>query len=159
MTKKVKNQVTAQFSNKDVEVQQAFQRLNAMLLTMSARVAEDVGFTLTEILVCEHLRLDGPLTPREVGERVGLSSGAVTRLLDRLESRGFTRRSPHPSDRRKLLMHYVEQAPETTERPLSLFNSLNEALGTFSDVEKETLVRFMETMTHAVEQDVQLKPE
>ena len=122
---------------------------------MSARVAEEMGFTLTEILVCEHLRLDGPLTPRDVGERVGLSSGAVTRLLDRLESRGFTRRSAHPNDRRKVLIHYVEQAPEKLERPLALFDTLNKTLETFDEAEKEAILNFMDTMTHAVE-DTQL---
>ena len=154
MTKKLQNQVTAQNSNIDEEVQAAFQRLNAMLLTMSAKVAEDTGFTLTEILVCEHLRLDGPLTPKEVGERVGLSSGAVTRLLDRLEERGFTKRAPHPSDRRKVLMHYVEQESEMIERPLALFERLNQAIASMSNAEKQVVLSFMNEMIGAVEESL-----
>ena len=122
-----------------------------MLLTMSAKVAEDTSFTLTEILACEHLRLDGPLTPREVGERVGLSSGAVTRLLDRLEARGFTRRAPHPSDRRKVLMHYIEQS-EGIERPLALLNRLNQTLTSMENAEKRAVVAFMKAMIGAVEE-------
>ena len=151
MTKKLQNQDTARNSKIDEEVQTAFQRLNAMLLTMSAKVAEDTSFTLTEILVCEHLRLDGPLTPREVGERVGLSSGAVTRLLDRLEERGFTRRAPHPSDRRKVLMHYTEQS-EGIERPLALFNKLNQTLASMENAEKQVVIGFMKAMIGAVEE-------
>ena len=123
-----------------------------MLLTMSAKVAEDTGFTLTEILVCEHLRLDGPLTPKEVGERVGLSSGAVTRLLDRLEERGFTKRAPHPSDRRKVLMHYVEQEAQMIERPLTLFTRLNQTIASMSDAEKRVVLGFMLEMIGAVEE-------
>ena len=154
MTKKLKNQVTAQNSKTDEEVQRAFQRLNAMLLTMSAKVAEDTRFTLSEILVCEHLRLDGPLTPKEVGERVGLSSGAVTRLLDRLEERGFTRRAPHPSDRRKVLMHYVEQEAEVVERPLALFAKLNQTVASMSNAEKRVVLGFMLEMIGAVEESL-----
>ena len=136
------------------EVQGAFQRLNAMLLTMSAKVAEDTNFTLTEILVCEHLRLDGPLTPREVGERVGLSSGAVTRLLDRLEERGFTKRAPHPSDRRKVLVHYVEQESETVKRPLALFERLEQTLASLETSEKQAVLHFMNEMIGAVEESL-----
>ncbi len=154
MTKKLKYQVTAQNSNVDEEVQAAFQRLNAMLLTMSAKVAEDTGFTLTEILVCEHLRLDGPLTPKEVGERVGLSSGAVTRLLDRLEERGFTNRAPHPSDRRKVLMHYVEQDAQSVKRPLALFERLGRTLDALETSEKRVILTFMDEMIGAVEESL-----
>ena len=138
-------------------MQAAFQHLSAMLLTMSARVAEDMDFTLTEILVAEHLRLYGPLTPGEVGERVGLSSGAVTRLLDRLEARGFTRRAAHPEDRRKVLMHYVEQAPDMIERPLALYDKLNKAAEVFDEGEKEAITRFLNLMAQAVEESVQIK--
>ena len=127
-----------------------------MLLTMSARVAEDTDFTLTEVLVSEHLRNYGPLTPKEVGERVGLSSGAVTRLLDRLEARGFARRAAHPDDRRKVLMHYVEQAPDTIKRPLAVFNKLNEMLEAFSEEEKKAITHFMDAMTQAIEESVHL---
>ena len=137
----------------------SFQHLSAMLLTMSARVAEDTDFTLTEILVSEHLRLYGPLTPKEVGERVGLSSGAVTRLLDRLSERGFAKRTAHPDDRRKVLMHYVEQAPDKVQRPLAVFGKLNEMLEAFNEEEKRAITRFMDAMTQAVEESVHLDME
>jgi DNA-binding MarR family transcriptional regulator len=154
MKKKLKKQATEQFSEFDLKTHQAFQRLNAMLLTMSARVAEEMNFTLTEILVCEHLRLDGPLTPREVGDRVGLSSGAVTRLLDRLEERGFTRREPHPEDRRKLLMHYVEQDQTQIERPMTIMDKLGRILETMNDADKQTVTEFMRRLTESMQSDL-----
>jgi DNA-binding MarR family transcriptional regulator len=155
MTKNLKKQATAQFSKIAADdAALVFQRLNAMLITMSARVAEEMNFTLTEVLVCEHLRLYGPLTPRDVGERVGLSSGAVTRLLDRLEARGFTTRADHPADRRKVLMHYVEQQDATIKRPLILFEKLQQTLAHFDDTEQKTIIKFLQTMTEATEQSM-----
>ena len=154
MSKKLKNQVVAQSSKSVEEFRLSFQHLSAMLLTMSARVAEDTDFTLTEVLVSEHLRLYGPLTPKEVGERVGLSSGAVTRLLDRLEARGFAERGAHPDDRRKVLMRYVEQEPDTIRRPLTVYDKLNEAAERFDEGEKRTLTRFMDMMTRAIKESV-----
>ena len=109
MKKNLDSQDTFQSSNSRSALIDAFTRYNAVLLTLSAHMAADIGLTLSEMVACEHLRLDGPLTPREVGERVRLSSGAVTSLLDRLERRGFVARSPHPSDRRSVLVHYKPQ--------------------------------------------------
>lgn len=45
---------------------------------------------------------DGPQSPRAIQERLGLTSGSVTALLDRLERRGFVARAPNPEDRRGL---------------------------------------------------------
>ncbi len=154
MKKKLKKQATEQFSEFDARAHAAFQRLNAMLLTMSARIAEEMNFTLTEILVCEHLRLDGPLTPRAVGDRVGLSSGAVTRLLDRLDERGFTKREPHPEDRRKLLMHYVEQDWSQIERPMTIQAKLGQILETMTDTDKRTVTEFMQRLTESMQSDL-----
>jgi DNA-binding MarR family transcriptional regulator len=153
MKKKLKKQVTEKISELDTKTHEAFQRMNAMLLTMSARVAEEMNFTLTEILVCEHLRLDGPLTPKDVGDRVGLSSGAVTRLLDRLEARGLTRREPHPADRRKLLMHYVEQDWSENDRPMVIEEKLAQILETMNDAEKQTVTQFMQRLTESMQSD------
>ena len=40
------------------------------------------------------------LSPGELGERTMVSSGAVTKRVDRLEARGLVERRPHPSDGR-----------------------------------------------------------
>lgn len=43
----------------------------------------------------------GPLTPGELGQRLGLTSGAVTALVDRLLVAGLVDRTPDPTDRRR----------------------------------------------------------
>lgn len=43
----------------------------------------------------------GPLTPGELGHRLGLTSGAVTALVDRLLGAGLVDRTPDPNDRRR----------------------------------------------------------
>ncbi len=44
----------------------------------------------------------GPLTPSEIGDRTGLTSGAVTALIDRLESKGYVFRQKSDQDRRSV---------------------------------------------------------
>lgn len=51
-----------------------------------------------------------PLTPGELGERLGMSSGATTAVVDRLESAGHLRRVRDERDRRRLSLHRAESA-------------------------------------------------
>lgn len=67
-------------------------------------VAAHYGVSESETMALTHLRLAGPLTPREVADRVGLTPSTVTALLDRLESAGLATRSAHPTDRRKTVV-------------------------------------------------------
>ncbi|MEY2463907.1 MAG: hypothetical protein QOH64_2045, partial [Acidimicrobiaceae bacterium] len=47
---------------------------------------------------------DRPLCPNELGERRLVTRGTVTGVLDSLEERGLVVRTPHPDDRRMLLI-------------------------------------------------------
>lgn len=58
---------------------------------------------------------NGGLAPRALGAALGLTSGSVTTLLDRLEGRGLVRRMPHPTDRRSLSLEATARARETIE--------------------------------------------
>ena len=71
------------------------------------------------------LRHLGPVTAGTIGQHTGLTTGAVTGLMDRLEKAGYVRRERDPHDRRKVV---VELLPN--ERMDAL---LAAALGPFSD--------------------------
>ena len=47
---------------------------------------------------------DTPLEPSVIAERLIITTGSMTSMLNTLESRGLIRRMPHPDDRRKLLI-------------------------------------------------------
>jgi DNA-binding MarR family transcriptional regulator len=66
-------------------------------------VASQLAVGTTEVGALGYLYHEGPLTPREIGLRLNLTSGSLTALLDRLENSGFVARSQHPDDRRSLL--------------------------------------------------------
>ena len=66
-------------------------------------VADELGVGTTEIVALGFLYHDGPSTPSEIGQRLNLTSGSVTALIDRLEGAAFVTRSQNPDDRRSLL--------------------------------------------------------
>jgi DNA-binding MarR family transcriptional regulator len=51
-----------------------------------------------------------PLEPTVIAERVLITTGSMTSILDTLERRGLIRRMPHPADRRKLLVDITPAA-------------------------------------------------
>jgi len=52
----------------------------------------------------------GPLEPTVIAERLLITSGSMTSMLDTLERRGLVRRMPHPDDRRKLRVDVTDDA-------------------------------------------------
>lgn len=80
-------------------------------------VAALSGLGLSDIDALEYLEQFGPLTQRDLGSRLLLTSGAITLLVDRLENLGLVLRGPHPTDRRVTLVQLVPDAalPELPE--------------------------------------------
>lgn len=75
--------------------------------------AAAVGLSASEWYAFSQIALEGPLTSGELAARTGLTTGATTRLIDRLERAGFVRRAPDPDDRRKVT---VEAVPDALDR-------------------------------------------
>ena len=50
------------------------------------------------------MQLHGPATPGWLAERTGLSTGAVTGVVDRLERAGYATRARDPRDRRRVIV-------------------------------------------------------
>lgn len=71
----------------------------------------------------EHLEEAGPLTPRDLEVRLGLTSGAVTALIDRLERAGWTTRTPNPADRRSVFVDLSDGAYDISGVSLAAFHA------------------------------------
>lgn len=67
-------------------------------------VAESLGLDATALRCIGFVWNEPDLTPGRLAELAGLTTGAVTGVLDRLERAGFVRRTPDPSDRRRTLI-------------------------------------------------------
>lgn len=79
------------------------------------RLAAELGIGISEILALGHLFHDGELTPRDLSDRMNLSSGTMTALVDRLEESGLASRGPNPTDRRSQFVSITEAGSEAME--------------------------------------------
>lgn len=64
-----------------------------------------LGIGRSDFGVLESLLHKGPLAVNTLGAKVGLTSGSITSLVDRLEAKGLVERQPHPEDGRTRMVH------------------------------------------------------
>src|SRR5262249_13000681 len=76
------------------ELMAAGRAMSTATVMFHAAVAENVGLSSTEDKAVELLDRFGPLTAGELVEHSGLTSASVTALIDRLERKGFAKRTP-----------------------------------------------------------------
>ncbi|WP_427895973.1 MarR family winged helix-turn-helix transcriptional regulator [Kribbella sp. GL6] len=86
------------------EIQQRMIRLIAEVVLFNHAISAKVGLGASDSQFMTLLQTYGPLTPRQLTEHTGLTSGTVTGVIDRLESHGFVTRRPDPADRRKVVV-------------------------------------------------------
>lgn len=72
--------------------------------------AEYLGINRTDARCLDIIDQHGHLTAGELARESGLTTGAVTALLDRLEERGYVRRVRDKSDRRLVIVEMTEKA-------------------------------------------------
>jgi DNA-binding MarR family transcriptional regulator len=82
-----------------------------------------------------------PLPPKVIGERLLLTSGSITSLLDTLERRGFVR-EPHPDDRRKLLVHITDEARKLVDLMLAQVHATSiDVMAGISEADRKHLIQ------------------
>src|SRR5688572_30625000 len=80
-------------------------------------IAERVGLSATELKCIEFAnRARRPITAGELAELTGLSTGAITGIVDRLEKASFVRREKDPKDRRQVYIRLLPQRARELEQ-------------------------------------------
>ena len=78
-----------------------FNELGASLFRMAAA---RVGMTVTDMQVIDTLDSTGPATAGQLADLTGLTTGAITGMLNRLEEGGFVVRERDPNDGRRIIV-------------------------------------------------------
>jgi DNA-binding MarR family transcriptional regulator len=109
----------------------------------SQAVAERLGINSTDLECLDHISR-GPVTAGRLAELTGLTTGAITGVIDRLERIGLARREHDPDDRRKTLVRIL---PAVLQRVMPLFEPMERSamavLSNYSDDELALLLDFL----------------
>jgi DNA-binding MarR family transcriptional regulator len=117
-------------------------------------IGDRLGFNVTDMECLRLLFHKGIATPSELARYTGLTSGATTAMLDRLEKAGLIERRPNPDDRRGTL---ITPAKSGTEIAASWFESARKAqdelISSYSAKELEIILDVFERFTKLWEQE------
>jgi DNA-binding Lrp family transcriptional regulator len=105
--------------------------LSTAVIVFHEAVARRLGMTAGDRKCLQVLCELGETTPKRLAEATGLSTGAVTGVLDRLEKSGHAERRPNPDDRRSLLVRPLN-IDGVMEVLIPAFASLSEAMAELS---------------------------
>ncbi|WP_207944622.1 MarR family winged helix-turn-helix transcriptional regulator [Actinomadura rubrisoli] len=92
------------------ELQMATQRSTMFTVLLHHATASKAGMNVTDAQCVNALSLDGPQTPGQLAQLMGITTGgAITAVIDRLEKAGYVRRTRDPDDRRRVIVELVEE--------------------------------------------------
>jgi DNA-binding MarR family transcriptional regulator len=106
--------------------------------------AERLGVNRTDLHCLNIIESSGGLTAGQLAVEAGLTSGAVTGVIDRLERVGFARRVPDPEDRRRVKLEVTPKFYALADRiwgPLKA--DWDSRLDRYTTPELERLIEFL----------------
>jgi DNA-binding MarR family transcriptional regulator len=125
------------------ELEEAVRRTSAQGVMFGQTVADVAGISGSDLDCMDVVNLEGRVTAGRLAEVTGLTTGAITGVIDRLEKAGLVRRERDATDRRKV---FIVVVPENAAKVGRLYTPLQEAMhklwSTYSDAELQFLLRF-----------------
>ena len=139
------------------EVVEAFRDSGNYDNAFDALAAKRLGVNETDLRCLNIIESSGGLTAGELADAAGLTTGAVTGVVDRLERIGFASRSADPTDRRRVK---IEVTPEFYRRAAEIWGPLAEEWqATLSDrftaQELERVAEFLRTGTEIARRHIE----
>ncbi|WP_241672001.1 MarR family winged helix-turn-helix transcriptional regulator [Streptomyces sp. IB2014 016-6] len=123
-------------------------RMNGEINRIAHGFTADQGLHATDVqALAAILDSETPLTPGRLRVHLGLTSGAVTACLDRLEKAGHIRRARESADRRVVHLHYLPDARSVARAHfMPLAQAAAHAQEQFSSDELATVLRFLDAL-------------
>ena len=92
------------------ELEHAVRKSSALGVIFGQTVANRVGVSSSDLECLDFLNIEGRVTAGRLAELTGLTTGAITGVVDRMEKAGLVRRERDESDRRKVFIAIVPEA-------------------------------------------------
>ena len=136
------------------ELNQSVQRGGTLTVIHTNAIADKIGLSATEFEAVDIITNNQPVSAGQLATFCGLTTGAITGLVDRLERAGFVRRKSDPTDRRRVLLEHVH-APQIEDKVRQLYQPISVAYDTllskYSPEQLEFLLEYTNTLNDEVE--------
>lgn len=126
------------------ELVQEMPRYVSAAVRYQIAVADQLGMPLADVHAVGALVELGATGVSALADLMGMTTGAVTRLVDRLEQGGFVRREPDPTDRRRVVLTVVSERVRDISRYYeSMGGRWQRQVEEYTDDELRFLVEFL----------------
>jgi DNA-binding MarR family transcriptional regulator len=120
-------------------------RLSSISTLYAMATADHLRLNLSDMLCLGILSVAGPISPGQLAMLIGLSTGSVTGLIDRLERLDLVRRERDEQDRRRIVLHLTtDRAEEIGHAFIPMLEAAWQHLEQFSDDDLRVLLRYHE---------------
>ncbi len=127
--------------------------LSTAIIAFHEKGARALGMSAAERKTLGVLWFRQVATAGELAKATGLTTGAITGIVDRLEAAGYARREANPTDRRSVLIRPQREA-EIRRRIMPGFSALSDAMtkmrGAFSAAELKAIDRYLARTTQVL---------
>lgn len=135
-------------------LQQAGREQSAAVVLFHSVIAELLGLSPGDHKALDMVARNAPVSAGDLARHTGLSSGAVTGLIDRLEHAGMLERTRDPADRRRVLLQPSTRFERAGGRLFEGFAAAWKALlEEYGDHDLELLLDFMHRATEALRRE------
>jgi DNA-binding MarR family transcriptional regulator len=121
----------------------AFRTISAQSVMLSQAAADRLGMASSDIECFDLLSLHGPMTAGRLAELTGLTTGAITGVIDRLERANYVHRERDPHDRRRVIVQpHLERHADAAPVFGPLAVAMDRMLAGYSDEQLALLLDF-----------------
>jgi len=133
------------------DLETAMREASGLSVVFSSVVADHLGISSRDLECLDMIVLKGRVTAGELAAATGLTTGAITGLIDRLEKARFARRERDDRDRRKVFVRALPRV-ETDIMPLyaSLQSRMHALMDELSDQDIDRLLAFFSASRDAL---------
>ncbi|MDR3418657.1 MAG: MarR family transcriptional regulator [Nevskia sp.] len=130
-------------------------RAHGLILDAMEPAMAEHGLSFTQFAVLMSLRDNLAINPKDICTALRHDSGALTRVIDQLEERGWVERKRSSSDRRAIELHLTDGGREALKSAIPVVvDNLNGSLRDFSHAEIEGLLRLLNKLVLGVQEQV-----
>lgn len=116
-------------------------------------LADRLGMNVTDLRCLELVIGEPGISAGRLAEQTGLTTGAVTGVLDRLERSGYVERTADPADRRRAVIQPTPASDEVRTALGRLDRTVSDLLGKYSVSEQQAIRAFLDETAAAISRD------
>lgn len=129
---------------------QVMRKATAQSALIGRRTAQKAGLNATDLECLELLCREPSATAGRLAELTGLTTGAITAVIDRLERAGFVRRVPNNHDRRSVIVEALATGPRLLQQLVEpLTRSMDKLNERYDDAELALVLDYLTLVLEA----------